>query len=63
MDQRYAPWYVAQIVPRRLAIAWETDGQPAGCTRTQALDELFECVDYRFVFLDDSRYGLHAAAL
>src|SRR5438034_2922816 len=56
LDERYVPWYVAQIVPRRLAIAWETDGQPAGCTRTQALDELFECVD-------DSRSEEHTSEL
>ncbi len=63
MDERDAPWHVVQAVPRRLVIAREADGQPAGCTRTQALDELFECADYRFVFLDDGSNRLHAAAL
>ncbi len=62
MDQRYAPWHIAQVVPRRLAIAWKTDGQSPGSMRTQALDELFECADDHFALLDDSRYGLHAVA-
>src|SRR5712691_11207804 len=62
MDERDAPWHVAQVVPRRLAITRETDGQTPGRPRTKTLDKLIECVDYRFVFLDDGRNRLHAAA-
>ena len=62
MDERDAWWHIAQVVPSWLAISWETDGQPPSSAWPQPLDKLFERVDHRFPFLDNSRNRPYAAA-